>query len=122
MKQNDNQTKTKKVLIVDDEADFCMLMNTFFQKKGFTISVATTIHEGLKLLDEVQPDYLFLDNNLPDGLGWSNTQYVLGKYPKTRLVLISALQIPQTSTTSFSIIYKPNIMEGLEKMFPTSVK
>jgi DNA-binding response OmpR family regulator len=118
MKQNKKETKT--ILIVDDEADFCMLMTTFFEKKGFTISMAGTIHEGLRLLDELQPDYLFLDNNLPDGFGWSNTQFVLEKYPNTRLVLISALQTPQTSASSFSILYKPYILEGLERMFPSS--
>ncbi len=110
--------KNKKVLIVDDEKDFGILMTTFFVKKGYEACSATSIYEGMKILEEQRPDYIFLDNNLPDGLGWSNATMVLEKYPDTHLILMSALQVPTTSSTRFSILYKPNIVVELEKMFP----
>lgn len=110
--------KNKKVLIVDDEVDFGILMTSFFVKRGFEACSATSIYEGMKMLEEYRPDYVFLDNNLPDGLGWGNAKIVLEKYPQTRLILMSALQVPTTSSTLFSILYKPNVVFELEKMFP----
>jgi DNA-binding response OmpR family regulator len=110
--------KNKKVLIVDDEVDFGILMTTFFVKKGYQACSATSIYEGMKMLEEQRPDYIFLDNNLPDGLGWGNAKMVIEKYPQTRLILMSALQVPTTSSSLFSILYKPNVVVELEKMFP----
>jgi DNA-binding response OmpR family regulator len=30
----------KKILIVDDEADFCMIMKNYFIKKGYSVSLS----------------------------------------------------------------------------------
>ncbi|HPH45847.1 MAG TPA: response regulator, partial [Chryseolinea sp.] len=67
----------KKILIVDDEKDFGILMKTFFSKKKCKVFLANSIAEGLVMLEKERPDYLFLDNNLPDGLGWGKTEFIL---------------------------------------------
>ncbi|HND44334.1 MAG TPA: response regulator, partial [Cyclobacteriaceae bacterium] len=71
----------KKVLIIDDEVDFGMLMKSFFKPKDFEVFVAHTIADGLQVLEDQKPDFLFLDNNLPDGLGWGKTEFILMNYP-----------------------------------------
>ena len=80
----------KKILIVDDEADFCMIMKNYFIKKGYIVSLASTIHEGLFKLKEERPDILFLDNNLPDGNGWDSLEKIVEIIPQIRAFLISA--------------------------------
>ena len=107
----------KKILIVDDERDFGMLMKSFFSKRKCKVFLASSIAEGLTLLEKEKPDHLFLDNNLPDGLGWGKTDYILLNYPKTQLHLISVLDVPKTSATSFHILYKPTLTEELPKLF-----
>lgn len=109
--------KNKKVLIIDDEVDFGLLMRSFFASKNYDVYVAHTIQEGLQTLEEEKPDFLFLDNNLPDGLGWGKTEYILVNYPNTRLNLISAMDVPKTSASNFHILYKPSLREELVKMF-----
>ena len=44
----------------------------------------------MKNLDLIKPDILFLDNNLPDGLGWGKTENILEHFPGMRINLISA--------------------------------
>jgi len=109
--------KKRKVLIIDDEEDFGMLMKRFFSQKNYEVYVAYTISDGLKLLDEHQPDIIFLDNNLPDGYGWDKTDYILSTYPQTQLNLISALNVPKTSSSSFRILEKQMLLKELPKMF-----
>ena len=109
--------KKRKVLIIDDEEDFGMLMKRFFSQKNYDVYVAYTISEGLKLLDEHMPDIIFLDNNLPDGYGWDKTDYILSTYPQTQLNLISALNVPKTSSSSFRILEKQMLLKELPKMF-----
>lgn len=107
----------KKVLIIDDEEDFRFLMSEYFSKKGFTILIASSIAEGLQLLESENPDFIFLDNNLPDGFGWGEAEYILMNYPNTQLNLISAMEVPKTSASSFNILYKPTIKDELNKIF-----
>ncbi len=109
--------KRKKVLIIDDEVDFGFLMNEFFSKKECVVFVANSIATGLGLLQQERPDYLLLDNNLPDGLGWSKTEFIVANYPKTNLILISAMEVPTTNSSSFRILYKPLLAGELIKIF-----
>lgn len=109
--------KIKKVLIIDDEKDFGMLMERFFTQKKYEVFVAYTIEDGMKILDEQKPDVIFLDNNLPDGYGWDKTEYILETYPHIQLNLISALNVPKTSASSFRILEKQMLLKELPKLF-----
>jgi DNA-binding response OmpR family regulator len=108
--------KDKKVLIVDDEDDFCFLMTDFFSQKGYDVFLANSIATGLDLLRKEKPDYLLLDNNLPDGLGWGKTEFIIANYPTTRLLLMSATEVPKTNASSFKILHKPTITDELNKI------
>jgi two-component system OmpR family response regulator len=89
----------KRVLIIDDEADFCLLIKNYFLKKNYEVHISHTLKDGMDSLQSFKPDILFLDNNLPDGLGWEQTAYITQHFPNTRINLISAYQ------------YNPNIAE-----------
>lgn len=82
----------KKVLIIDDEVDFCFLLKTYLSKKNYDILLANTLEDGMQLLKSENPDIVFLDNNLPDGLGWDKVEYICTSYPGIELNLISAYQ------------------------------
>ncbi len=109
--------KNKKVLIIDDEEDFGHIMTAYFAKKGFKVFVESTISGGLKMLASENPDYILLDNNLPDGFGWSETDFILKNYPNAHLTLISGLDGPMTSAATFQILYKPFVKDDLNKIF-----
>jgi DNA-binding NtrC family response regulator len=108
--------KTKKILVVDDEADFNLLVQNYFSSNGYEVYVADNIKEGLRLMDKEHPDYIFLDNNLPDGLGWGKIEHILVNYPDTQLNLISAYHVPKTSSSSFRILEKPLSIDDLIKL------
>jgi DNA-binding response OmpR family regulator len=109
--------KNRKVLIIDDEEDFGMLMKRFFTPKNYEVHIAYTISDGMKLIEEIRPDIIFLDNNLPDGYGWDKTDFILHNYPQTQLNLISALNVPKTSASTFRILEKQMLLKELPKMF-----
>jgi two-component system OmpR family response regulator len=79
-----------KILIVDDENDFCEIMKNYFEKKGYDVLLAATLSEGLALIKKEKPDILFLDNNLPDGQGWDSVDEIVEIIPHSRVFLISA--------------------------------
>ena len=82
----------KKIVIIDDEEDLCHLMKTYFLELDHDVFLANTLGTGLSLIREVSPDVVFIDNNLPDGLGWEKMSYLMEEYPSCKINLISAFE------------------------------
>jgi two-component system OmpR family response regulator len=80
----------KKVLIIDDEVDFCLLMRFYLSKKNCDVQISHTLRDGLGQVKAQSPDIVILDNNLPDGLGWPSAQNIMDEVPEAHLFLISA--------------------------------
>ncbi|RYY69336.1 MAG: response regulator [Chitinophagaceae bacterium] len=99
--------KKTKILIIDDEADLRMLLKSYFENKNCEVMLAETLDEGMVALEVFKPDHIFLDNNLPDGVGWSKAQHILANYPQCQLNLMSGYLVPKTSAMNFRIIEKP---------------
>lgn len=79
-----------KVLIIDDEPDSCILWKSFLSQLQYTVFTALTLRKGMELVESVRPDIIFLDNNLPDGLGWDQLDAIQAKIPNCRINLVSA--------------------------------
>lgn len=103
----------KKVLLVDDDEDFGILMKKLLSNENVEFFVAHTLTEGMLMLEKEHPEYIFLDNMLPDGSGWEKTEFILNNYPQTHLNLLSGLNVPKTSSSTFRIIEKPLSLEEL---------
>jgi DNA-binding NtrC family response regulator len=82
----------KKILIIDDEIDFCLIMKGYLGRKNYDVFEAYNLQSGLFLIDEAKPDILFLDNNLPDGQGWKYVDQIVEKNPHMKIYLVSAHQ------------------------------
>jgi len=55
-----------KVLIVDDDVTFCLMLETLLVKHGYNVSQAFTYSDGRKKFLEFQPDIVLTDLRLPD--------------------------------------------------------
>ena len=108
----------KSVLIIDDETDFCLLMKNYFVRKNYNVYIYHTLEEGMRNIEKINPDIIFLDNNLPDGLGWEKTDYIIQHFPNTLINLISAYQYDHSISdklTSVRIWEKPISLIDLNK-------
>ena len=109
----------KRVLIVDDEVDLCMLIKSYLRKKNYEVYTAHTLLDGVMKLDAINPDVLLLDNNLPDGMGWKEVENIHRKFPKMNITLISAYQTSKDFKTrlsmSINILEKPISINDIEK-------
>ncbi len=106
----------KKILIIDDEVDFTEMLGQYFTRKNCIVKSGNTLREGMSLLRDFNPDFIFLDNQLPDGVGWAETQYILQNYPMCQLILMSGNLAPKTSARNFRIMEKPLVMAELDAL------
>lgn len=84
----------KKLLIVDDELDACMLMARLLRHKFAEVECAYSLSEALEKASTMQPNVVLLDNNLPDGYGIEHIHDFkkAGEVP-AHVVVISALDL-----------------------------
>ncbi len=101
----------KKIVIIDDEEDLCRLMKAYFLELDHDVFLANTLGRGLSLMKEVSPDVLFIDNNLPDGLGWEKMDYLIKEFPACKINLISAYDyapgLKSAENVTINILEKP---------------
>lgn len=99
----------KKILIIDDEVDLCILMRHYLVQRQYEVSYAHTLKEGMSLFQHWKPDVIFLDNNLPDGTGWSKIDDILQVKPDLKIFLMSGYHpvIPDHPQADITIIPKP---------------
>ena len=108
----------KKVLIIDDEEELCLLLRTYLSRKNYETYVCHTLNEGKELYSSILPDILFIDNNLPDGTGWDFAIGTLSPIHPTHIFFISAFnpKLPDIpSEIHYTIIEKPLSFTDLDK-------
>ena len=60
----------KRILVVDDEPDFCLIVQGQLEKEGFEVDVAYNGVEGLERVQESPPDAIVLDVMMPEKDGY----------------------------------------------------
>lgn len=111
----------RKVLVVDDEVDFFLLVRDYLGKRDYDVHSAKSLEEAWAMLKQEKFDVLLLDNNLPDGFGWKQAPQFQQKFPNMKITLISAFQSIFLVTTlegvAFQIMEKPISLETLVSYF-----
>jgi DNA-binding response OmpR family regulator len=95
-----------KLLLIDDDADFGRLLKGFLINMNFEVLLAHTLREGMDAIEKERPEFIFLDNGLPDGPGWAKATYIQSRYPLAKLSLISAWA-PEAPVSNVRILEKP---------------
>ncbi len=82
-------TKPKKVLIIEDEGDMCLLLNILLNGKEMELDHVKDILSAEEYLQKEVPNVIILDNKLPDGYGVDFISYIKKNYPSAKIIMIS---------------------------------
>ena len=82
-------TKAKKVLIVEDEGDMCLLINILLSGNGIELDHVQTIEKAEEYLQATEPSVMILDNKLPDGFGVDMIPFLKKTHPSVKIIMIS---------------------------------
>lgn len=94
LKQNNQLMSTttlpaKKVLIIEDEGDMCLLLNIMLNGKEMELDHVKSLSAAEEYLQKEQPSVVILDNKLPDGFGIDFIGFIKDNYPSVRIIMIS---------------------------------
>jgi two-component system, OmpR family, response regulator len=108
----------RSVLIIDDESDLCQLLKSYLMRKNYDVHIAHTLEDGMNIVKTLHPSMVFLDNNLPDGIGWKLAPFLANEYPDMQINFVSAFdsQVPNMPPASkYTVIEKPISFVDLEQ-------
>jgi two-component system, OmpR family, response regulator len=86
-----NAATARKVLIIEDEGDMCLLLNILLDGKGMEVDHVQSLAAAEEYLLQQKPSLILLDNRLPDGFGLDFITYIKQKYPSIRIIMISGV-------------------------------
>jgi two-component system OmpR family response regulator len=79
-----------EALIIDDETDICYLLGSVLKKRHIESKYVNNLKDAAKILESNEPEIIFLDNHLPDGLGVNFIGHIKRFHPLTKIVMITA--------------------------------
>ncbi len=78
------------VLIIDDEQDICYLLGSVLKNRNICSKYVNSLKDAAYILEQNEPEIIFLDNHLPDGLGVNFIGFIKRFHPLTKIVMITA--------------------------------
>lgn len=89
--QENNPSKPKKVMVIDDHILFREgLISLFHSTPDFEIvGEAGSVQEGIESSRSLQPDIILMDYSLPDGTGLDATQEILREIPGCKIIFLT---------------------------------
>src|SRR5450631_3625036 len=82
----------EKILIVDDDEDILLIVQTILASAGYSAITAHNGREGVDVALEVRPDLILLDVMMPELSGWEVCT-TLKNAPETRQIPIAMLTV-----------------------------
>ncbi len=115
----------KKVLIIDDDADLCLLLQHFLQKNGYEAVTALSGQDGLKAFGASAFDAVICDYRLGDIDGLTLIQLLKQKNAQVPVIVITGssdikIAVQAIKMGAFDYILKPlipdEVLSVLQKM------
>lgn len=80
----------QSILIIDDEPFLRSTLGAILKRVGYSTFEASTAREGLRILDEIACDLVFLDLQMPDEDGMEILPNILQHNPKIPVLILTA--------------------------------
>ncbi len=106
----------KRILIIDDDMDMCLLLSKFLERKGFETNTAYNGNKGIAKFKEQQFDIVLCDFRLGDKEGRDVLMEIKSLNPSTIVIIITGYSDIKTAVDvikhgAFDYITKPLISD-----------
>ena len=87
----------KKILVIDDDRDICLLLNRFLSRRGYDVIEMYTGKKALVWLDSNRPDLVMCDYRLGDMDAMEMLTSIKNKYPEVPVIVITGYSDMRTA-------------------------
>ncbi|HPG33021.1 MAG TPA: response regulator, partial [Lentimicrobium sp.] len=93
----------RKVLIVDDDVTFCLMLETFLRKNGFDVEQSFSFSDAVKKIKSFVPDIILTDLRLPDHDGLEVLHLSNREAPNTPVILMTGYADIKTAVQAIKL-------------------
>ena len=118
---------TAKILLVDDDTTFCLMLKTWLTKRGFSVEEAFSCKEAVGKLKKSAYDVVLTDLRLPDEDGLQVLQEAKKMLPGVQVILMTGYADISTAVQAmklgaFDYVAKPVIPDEILKKIQEAVE
>ena len=81
-----------KILIVDDEAEICDFLKSFFEERNYEVKTASSGQAALQVVEQFKPQVVLLDIKMPGIDGVQTLGTLKKKFPRIKVIMVTALE------------------------------
>lgn len=94
---------SSKILVIDDDTSFCVMLKTFLQKKGYEVTNAFTAKEAEEAIKNQVFDVVLTDIRLPDSDGIQILKSIKEVSQKTQVILMTGYTDIKTAVSAMKM-------------------
>ncbi len=80
----------KKILIIDDDTEFCSMLEDILNLKGYSVSKSFNGKDALTMMGQETFDLVITDKNMPEICGIDVIRGIKKRFPKTPVIITTA--------------------------------
>ncbi len=82
---------SKRILVVDDEVEICRVLSEYLKELHFDVQEAQDGEQAVAMVDEYDPDLVFLDIKMPQVSGLEALRRIRKQHPRLKVVMITGV-------------------------------
>ena len=98
-----DHSEQPRMLLVDDDATFCMVLKMAMEKRGFDVFVAHDLESGSDLAEKAEPEYAVIDLRIGYDSGLSLVKRLVELDDHTRIVMLTGFASIATAVEAIKL-------------------
>ncbi len=92
-----------RLLLVDDDETFCMVLSLALKKRNFEVSTANDIKTGLLLAEKTEPEYAVIDLRIGHDSGLEMVKKLISLDKNTRIIMLTGFASIATAVEAIKL-------------------
>ncbi|MDD9911197.1 MAG: ActR/PrrA/RegA family redox response regulator transcription factor [Ahrensia sp.] len=92
-----------RLLLLDDDRPFLQRLGRAMESRGFDVTTAESVSEGVRVVRKSPPDYAVVDMRLEDGNGLDVVEVIQEKAPEARVIVLTGYGNIATAVTAVKL-------------------
>ncbi len=98
-----DHSEQPRLLLVDDDATFCMVLQQALEKRGFDVFIAHNLETGIVLAEKAEPEYAVIDLRIGHESGLSLVKRLVELDDHTRIVMLTGFASIATAVEAIKL-------------------
>ncbi len=92
-----------RLLLVDDDETFCMVLKTALEKRNYEVAVAYNVQEGIQLAEQILPEYAVIDLRIGYESGLEMVKKLISLDDNTQIVMLTGFASIATAVEAIKL-------------------